>query len=53
VPCGPENLFVALANGLVGETKNNNVGIYICDGKCDFMFSLLDCGWPGLTTKPC
>lgn len=27
-------------------TLPNNVGVYICSKKCDFLYTLEGCGWP-------
>lgn len=33
-------------------TRNNNIGVYICSGTCDYIYSHEDCGWPA-ATYPC
>lgn len=31
---------------MYADTRNNNIGVYICCEGCDFVYSHLGCGWP-------
>ena len=46
MPCGPENPYINIAKIVYGDTRNNNIGVYICCEGCDFVYSHLGCGWP-------
>lgn len=52
MPCGPENPFISIAKIIYNDTRNNNIGIYICGNDCDFTYSHLNCGWPS-ESKDC
>jgi hypothetical protein len=51
LPCGPENQFINIAKSVYTDTRNNDIGVYICSKNCDYIYSILDCGWPNEVRK--
>ena len=52
IPSGVENPYISIAKGVEVETRNNNIGIYICSNECDYIYCHADCGWPN-EARPC
>jgi hypothetical protein len=50
-PCGPESPFINIALSQYELTRNNDIGVYLCSGKCDVLYSHANCGWPNQTSK--
>ena len=38
IPSGVENPYISIAKGVEVETRNNNIGIYICSNECDYIY---------------
>lgn len=52
MPCGIENVYISIAKMAEADTRNSNIGVYICSNNCDYIYTHLNCGWPN-QSKPC